>query len=45
MKITGLLHGNTEEEEEARVGGEEGAETHSPASAVGRPTAALDVEL
>lgn len=46
VKITGLLHGNTEEEEEEEAGlvGRE-AETRSPASAVGRPTAAVDVEL
>ncbi|TNN84268.1 hypothetical protein EYF80_005595 [Liparis tanakae] len=50
VKITGLLHGNTEEEEEEEEEEEAGlvgreAETRSPASAVGRPTAAVDVEL
>ncbi len=47
VKITGLFHGNIEEEEAGLVGkgSRKRAETHSPVSAVGRPTAAVDVEL
>lgn len=47
MKITGLFHGNIEEEEAGLVGkeGRKRAQTPSSASAVGRPTAAVDAEL
>lgn len=47
MKITGLFHGNIEEEEVESVG-EEAEREQRPAalaSAVGRHTAAVDVEL